>query len=190
MGYHGDGSPASEAAFHNPEHLAFDSKGDFYICDNVNHRKRKIDMNTGVITTVLGKPGDQNTEMHSILVEYDLPYEFPKEVEEEASHLPIEITKEEISKRKITEEDIIQFKEKKIIQFNELIKKNKKMNIFVWHEKYNALMAIVKENCEIYGQDSDQAEEAMQNVRQFRANNPCESGADYIDQWKKKNQPK
>ncbi|PQJ75520.1 ribonuclease R [Polaribacter gangjinensis] len=54
----------------------------------------------GKITAVLGKPGDQNTEMHSILVEYDLPYEFPKEVEEEASHLPIEITKEEISKRK------------------------------------------------------------------------------------------
>lgn len=54
----------------------------------------------GKITTVLGKPGDQNTEMHSILVEYDLPYEFPREVEEEASHLPIEITKEEISKRK------------------------------------------------------------------------------------------
>ncbi|MBG7611960.1 ribonuclease R [Polaribacter sp. BAL334] len=54
----------------------------------------------GKITTVLGKPGNQNTEMHSILVEYDLPYEFPKEVEEEASHLSIEITKEEISKRK------------------------------------------------------------------------------------------
>lgn len=54
----------------------------------------------GKITTVLGKPGDQNTEMHSILVEYDLPYEFPKEVEEEASHIPIEITREEISKRK------------------------------------------------------------------------------------------
>jgi ribonuclease R/exosome complex exonuclease DIS3/RRP44 len=54
----------------------------------------------GKITTVLGKPGDQNTEMHSILVEYDLPYKFPNEVEEEASHLSIEITKEEISKRK------------------------------------------------------------------------------------------
>ena len=54
----------------------------------------------GKITTVLGKPGDQNTEMHSILVEYDLPYEFPNEVEEEASRLSIEITKEEISKRK------------------------------------------------------------------------------------------
>lgn len=54
----------------------------------------------GKIITVLGKPGDQNTEMHSILLEYDLPYEFPKEVEDEASLLPIEITKEEIAKRK------------------------------------------------------------------------------------------
>ncbi|WP_439130829.1 ribonuclease R family protein [Polaribacter sp.] len=54
----------------------------------------------GKITKVLGKPGDHNTEMHSILLEYDLPYEFPTEVEEEASTLPIEITKEEIAKRR------------------------------------------------------------------------------------------
>lgn len=54
----------------------------------------------GKIINVLGKPGDQNTEMHSILVEYDLPYEFPKEVEEAADQLPFEITKEEISKRR------------------------------------------------------------------------------------------
>jgi DNA-binding beta-propeller fold protein YncE len=54
MGYHGDGGPASEAAFHNPEHLAFDSKGDLYVCDNANDRIRKIDMRTGIITTVLG----------------------------------------------------------------------------------------------------------------------------------------
>ena len=54
----------------------------------------------GKITKVLGKPGDHNTEMHSILLEYDLPYEFPKEVEEDASTLPIEITKDEIAKRR------------------------------------------------------------------------------------------
>ena len=54
----------------------------------------------GKITKVLGKPGDHNTEMHSILLEYDLPYEFPSEVEEDASTLPIEITKEEIAKRR------------------------------------------------------------------------------------------
>ncbi|WP_339881145.1 ribonuclease R [Polaribacter vadi] len=54
----------------------------------------------GKITTVLGKPGDHNTEMHSILLEYDLPYEFEPEVEKEAEKLPIEITKEEIAKRR------------------------------------------------------------------------------------------
>ena len=59
-GYHGDGGPASEAAFHNPEHLAFDSKGDLYVCDNANHRIRKIDMQTGLISTVLGN-GQQSS---------------------------------------------------------------------------------------------------------------------------------
>mmetsp|Transcript_98 Transcript_98/g.95 ORF Transcript_98/g.95 Transcript_98/m.95 type:complete len:740 (-) Transcript_98:330-2549(-) len=54
----------------------------------------------GKITTVLGKPGDHNTEMHSILLEYDLPYEFEPEVEKEAENLPIEITKKEIANRR------------------------------------------------------------------------------------------
>ncbi|WP_375241410.1 ribonuclease R [Polaribacter sp.] len=54
----------------------------------------------GKITTVLGKPGDHNTEMHSILLEYDLPYEFELEVEKEAQDLPIEITDKEIAKRR------------------------------------------------------------------------------------------
>lgn len=54
----------------------------------------------GKITKVLGKPGDHNTEIHSILLEYNLPYEFPPEVEEDADQLPIDITKEEITKRR------------------------------------------------------------------------------------------
>lgn len=54
LGYHGDGGPAREAAFHHPEHLAFDSRGDLYVCDNSNDRVRRIDMRTGVITSVLG----------------------------------------------------------------------------------------------------------------------------------------
>ena len=54
MGYHGDGGPADEAAFHHPEHLAFDSKGDLHVCDNSNDRIRKISRKTGLITTVLG----------------------------------------------------------------------------------------------------------------------------------------
>ncbi|WP_088324182.1 ribonuclease R [Polaribacter tangerinus] len=60
----------------------------------------------GKITTVLGKPGDHNTEMHSILLEYDLPYHFEPEVEKEAKNLPLEITKKEISKRRDMRKDL------------------------------------------------------------------------------------
>jgi len=53
-GFHGDGGPATEAAFNFPEHLAFDSQGNLHVCDNGNHRIRKIDAETGIITTVFG----------------------------------------------------------------------------------------------------------------------------------------
>ncbi|MEN8123397.1 MAG: ribonuclease R, partial [Bacteroidota bacterium] len=35
----------------------------------------------GRIIDVLGRPGEHNTEIHSILFDYGLPYKFPKEVE-------------------------------------------------------------------------------------------------------------
>ena len=44
--------------------------------------------------------------MHSILLEYDLPFEFEQEIEEAAENLPIEITKEEISKRRDMRKDL------------------------------------------------------------------------------------
>ena len=60
----------------------------------------------GKITQVLGKPGNHNTEMHSILLEYGLPFEFEEEVEKEAESLPIEITAAEISKRRDMRSDL------------------------------------------------------------------------------------
>ncbi len=54
----------------------------------------------GEITKVLGQPGEHNVEMHSILAEYGLPYEFPAEVEAFAADTPTEITKEEVAKRR------------------------------------------------------------------------------------------
>ncbi len=53
-GYHGDGGPAQDAGFFHPEHLAFDSQGDLYVCDNSNDRIRRIDMKSEIINTVLG----------------------------------------------------------------------------------------------------------------------------------------
>ncbi|AEV33250.1 ribonuclease R [Owenweeksia hongkongensis DSM 17368] len=54
----------------------------------------------GEVTEVLGRPGDHNVEIHSILAEYGLPREFPKLVENEAAKVAEEISKEEIAKRR------------------------------------------------------------------------------------------
>lgn len=54
----------------------------------------------GRITDVLGKPGEHQTEIHSILAEYGLPYEFPYEVEQYANTLDTSIKPEEINKRR------------------------------------------------------------------------------------------
>jgi len=54
----------------------------------------------GRVIQVLGRPGDHNTEIHSILAEYGLPYEFPHEVEDFANKLDTSITKEEIANRR------------------------------------------------------------------------------------------
>ncbi|CAH8282865.1 ribonuclease R/exosome complex exonuclease DIS3/RRP44 [Mariniflexile fucanivorans] len=60
----------------------------------------------GKVIQVLGKPGDHNTEIHSILAEYGLPYEFPHEVEEFANKIDTSITKEEIAKRRDMRQDL------------------------------------------------------------------------------------
>ncbi len=60
----------------------------------------KADSPIGRVTEVLGKPGEHDTEMHAILAEYGLPYEFPKEVERYADKLDTSITEKEISSRR------------------------------------------------------------------------------------------
>ena len=54
----------------------------------------------GEVLEVLGMPGDHETEIHSILLEYGLPYKFPENVEEEADLIPLEISQKEIEKRR------------------------------------------------------------------------------------------
>ncbi|MPS74562.1 MAG: ribonuclease R [Chryseobacterium sp.] len=53
----------------------------------------------GEITTVLGAPGEHETEIHSILAEYGLPYNFPPEVEHDADQIDRSINAEEVAKR-------------------------------------------------------------------------------------------
>ncbi|NCD14604.1 MAG: ribonuclease R, partial [Bacteroidia bacterium] len=53
----------------------------------------------GKVIDILGKPGQNDTEMHAILAQYDLPYKYPEEVEKYAEKISDKISKEEISKR-------------------------------------------------------------------------------------------
>ena len=58
-GYSGDGGPARTARFGGPKGLAL-ARGNLYVADTENHVVRRIELGTGIITTVLGtgQPGD------------------------------------------------------------------------------------------------------------------------------------
>ena len=53
----------------------------------------------GQVIDILGRAGDNNTEMHAILAEFGLPYSYPENVEAAADKIPDEISAEEIAKR-------------------------------------------------------------------------------------------
>lgn len=53
-GYSGDGGPATEASLNSPQGIALDAAGNLYIADFLNHRIRRVDAQTGIITTVAG----------------------------------------------------------------------------------------------------------------------------------------
>ncbi len=54
----------------------------------------------GEIKDVLGDAGNNDTEMHAILAEFELPYKFPANVDNVAEKIPLEISGEEIKKRR------------------------------------------------------------------------------------------
>ena len=52
--FNGDNGPAISASLQNPSRVAIDSSGNLFIADTTNHRIRKVDIGTGLITTVAG----------------------------------------------------------------------------------------------------------------------------------------
>jgi len=54
----------------------------------------------GIVAEVLGKSGENNTEMHAILAEFGLPISFPINIEKEADNIPTKISSSEIKKRR------------------------------------------------------------------------------------------
>jgi hypothetical protein len=54
QGFGGDGGLAIRALLNQPFDVAIDSRGNIYFSDTFNHRIRKIDQGTRMITTVAG----------------------------------------------------------------------------------------------------------------------------------------
>lgn len=50
----GDGGPARDAEFNQPHEIRFDAEGNLHVADMQNHRIRRIDARTGIITTLAG----------------------------------------------------------------------------------------------------------------------------------------
>ena len=83
-----------------PKNEIFEAQhGDVVLVSMVDWPK-KADSPFGKVIKVLGKPGEHDTEIHAILAEYGLPYDFPIEVEAYANQIDTSITEEEIAKRR------------------------------------------------------------------------------------------
>ena len=67
---------------------------------SVEEWEDKSDSPTGKVMEVLGPPGDHQTEIHAILAAYNLPYKFPKKVEDYANRLDTSIKEDEIKRRR------------------------------------------------------------------------------------------
>jgi len=53
----------------------------------------------GSVVDILGQTGDNDAEMHAILAQYNLPYKYPKHVEDAAKKIDATITEQEIARR-------------------------------------------------------------------------------------------
>src|SRR5258708_30017070 len=74
QGFSGDGGPATSASLNLPAWVVLDSSGNLYIADAGNHRIRRVDAVTGIITTAAGNgmPGFSG-DGPAIIVSLDNP---------------------------------------------------------------------------------------------------------------------
>ena len=66
----------------------------------------KADSPFGTVLKRLGMPGEHHTEIHAILAQYGLPYEFPEAIEEYANKIDTSIQESEIKKRRDMRKDL------------------------------------------------------------------------------------
>ncbi len=82
------------------EHIGGAKKGDKVIAEILKWPSKPDQSPLGKVTRVLGQAGEHHAEMHSIMAEFGLPFEFPEEVEAEAEAIPVEIPEAEIARRR------------------------------------------------------------------------------------------
>lgn len=74
QGFAGDGGPGDRALLNGPFDVGFDANGNLYFSDTFNHRIRRVDARTGIITTCAGSgeagyAGDGGPAIHARLNE-------------------------------------------------------------------------------------------------------------------------
>ena len=94
-----DGNKTPVDIFIPPENLNGAKNGDKVVAVITDwHSQSRNPL--GNIVRVLGQPGNNNVEMQSILLEFNLPLDFPEEIEKEADKIPHNIPESEIAKRR------------------------------------------------------------------------------------------
>lgn len=83
-GFSGDGGPAAAAQFNQPHAIQFDPRGQFlYVCDIANHRLRRIELESGIMTTFAGD-GSKRPTPDGGRVSPDLPLHGPRAIDFDA----------------------------------------------------------------------------------------------------------
>lgn len=81
------------------EHLNGAENGDKVVV-RIKHWPENQKNPVGEVVEVLGRPGNNDTEMNAIMAEYELPVKFPANVLKAAEKIPLEIPREEIRNRR------------------------------------------------------------------------------------------
>ena len=82
------------------EAMALGAQTGYKVAARVEGWNRGENCPYGHVVDVLGAPGANETEMHAILAEFNLPYRFEKEVENAADKISEKITAEDLAERK------------------------------------------------------------------------------------------
>ncbi|HVR41524.1 MAG TPA: hypothetical protein VMU84_20685 [Thermoanaerobaculia bacterium] len=73
FGFSGDGGPATDAQLSHPFAVALDRAGNIFIAEWTNHRIRRVDTETGIITTFAGNGSDAYSGDGGLAIDAGIP---------------------------------------------------------------------------------------------------------------------